>query len=172
MKADLAPYVRSFFEDHLSCRRNVSYNTIQSYRDSLKLLLQYASRVINKCPTRLQVPDISPEMILDFLTDLERSRRIQYKRETIAWSPYAHSSSTSLATTLGFLTTHKRSRRFRVNAGRSFRRFNIWKRTRLLPCSRGYAQTRRCIVGITACSYTCTTPAPESRKLLIRLSAG
>ena len=75
MKADLAPYVRSFFEDHLSCRRNVSYNTIQSYRDSLKLLLQYASRVINKCPTRLQVPDISPEMILDFLTDLERSRK-------------------------------------------------------------------------------------------------
>jgi hypothetical protein len=33
----LAPFVRSFFEDHLVCRRNMSRNTIQSYRDALKL---------------------------------------------------------------------------------------------------------------------------------------
>ena len=29
----LAPFVRSFFEDHLVCRRNVSRNTVHSYRE-------------------------------------------------------------------------------------------------------------------------------------------
>jgi hypothetical protein len=40
--AYLAPHVRSFFEGHLRCRRNVSNNTVRSYRDALKLLLQFA----------------------------------------------------------------------------------------------------------------------------------
>ena len=42
--AYLAPFVRSFFEDHLVCRRNVSRNTIQSYRDAVKLLLALRGR--------------------------------------------------------------------------------------------------------------------------------
>jgi site-specific recombinase XerC len=71
---DLAPYVRSFFEDHLTCRRNVSRNTIRSYRDGLKLLLKFAAGRLKKSPARLQVTDITETVIIDFLTDLERTR--------------------------------------------------------------------------------------------------
>jgi len=70
----LAPYVRSFFEDHLICRRNVSANTIQSYRDALKLLLRFAAQVRKKPATRLLIADITEPTVLDFLTDLERTR--------------------------------------------------------------------------------------------------
>ena len=54
----LAPFVRSFFEDHLSCRCNVSRNTIGSYRDALKLLLRFASGQLKKAAVNLLVTDI------------------------------------------------------------------------------------------------------------------
>lgn len=70
----LAPYVRSFFEDHLTCRRNVSRNTIQSYRDALKLLIQFAIDRLKVPATKLLVTHVTEPMVADFLTDLERTR--------------------------------------------------------------------------------------------------
>jgi site-specific recombinase XerD len=70
----LAPFIRSFFEDHLVCRRNVSRNTIQSYRDALKLLLAYASEHRKRPATKLLVGDIDEEIVVGFLTDLETTR--------------------------------------------------------------------------------------------------
>ncbi len=70
----LATYVRSFFEDYLVCRRNVSYNTIQSYRDSLKLFLNFAADRLGKSAVRLLVSDIAEGVVIDFLTDLEQTR--------------------------------------------------------------------------------------------------
>jgi site-specific recombinase XerD len=72
--AFLAPYVRSYFEDHLSCRRNVSRNTIQSYRDGLKLLLQFVSRRRRTSAAQLLVTDITEAVVVDFLGDLEQAR--------------------------------------------------------------------------------------------------
>jgi integrase/recombinase XerD len=70
----LAPHVRSFFEDHLTCQRNMSPNTILSYRDALKLFLQFAARHLNKPATKLLVTDVQEPLIIDFLADLERTR--------------------------------------------------------------------------------------------------
>ena len=70
----LAPYVRSFFDDHLTCRQNVSRNTLRSYRDGLKLLLIFIGARLKKSPAQLQVGDVTEGIILDFLSDLERSR--------------------------------------------------------------------------------------------------
>jgi site-specific recombinase XerD len=70
----LAPYVRSFFEDHLTCRRNVSPHTLQSYRDGLKLLLRFAAQHLKRSATMLRVTDITEAVVIDFLTDLEQSR--------------------------------------------------------------------------------------------------
>jgi integrase/recombinase XerD len=70
----LAPFVRSFFEDHLVCQRNASPHTIQSYRDALKLFLQFTAKDLKKTATRLLVTDISEESITIFLTDLEQTR--------------------------------------------------------------------------------------------------
>ncbi len=70
----LAPYIRSFFEDHLACRRNVSRNTIHSYRDSLKLLLQFVALQRRKSVAQLLVIDITDAVVIDFLTELEQVR--------------------------------------------------------------------------------------------------
>lgn len=70
----LAPFIRSFFEDHLVCRRNVSQNTIQSYRDALKLLLAFASEHRKRPATKLLVGDITEEIVVGFLTHLETTR--------------------------------------------------------------------------------------------------
>lgn len=71
---NLAPYVRSFFEDYLACRRNVSSNTLQSYRDALKLLLRFASQRLNKSATKLRVDEFTEAVVLAFLSDLENAR--------------------------------------------------------------------------------------------------
>jgi integrase/recombinase XerD len=72
--AYLAPYVRSFFEDHLRCRCNVSHNTVQSYRDALKLLLRFAAGQMKKPAVSLLVTDITETVIVTFLSDLEQTR--------------------------------------------------------------------------------------------------
>jgi integrase/recombinase XerD len=71
----LAPYVRSFFEDYLTCRRNLSRNTICSYRDALKLFLQFATVHLRKSATKMLITDLDESLILTFLTDLEQTRR-------------------------------------------------------------------------------------------------
>jgi site-specific recombinase XerD len=70
----LAPHVRSFFEDHLTCRRNVSSHTVQSYRDGLKLFLRFAAKRLNRSTAKLRVNDITETVVIDFLTDLETVR--------------------------------------------------------------------------------------------------
>jgi site-specific recombinase XerD len=73
-QCSLAPFVRSFFEDHLVCRRNVSRNTIHSYRDAVKLLLTFAAEQRKKPVTRLVVADVTDEIVVAFLTHLEKAR--------------------------------------------------------------------------------------------------
>jgi site-specific recombinase XerD len=70
----LAPYVRAFFEDHLACRRNVAGNTIQSYRDAVKLFLAYVAASLKKPAMQLLVTDVTESVVLGFLADLERRR--------------------------------------------------------------------------------------------------
>jgi len=70
----LAQHVRSFFEDHLTCQRNVSSNTIRSYRDGLKLFIRFAADHLKKPVTRLLVTDLQEPLVIAFLTELERKR--------------------------------------------------------------------------------------------------
>ena len=63
----IAPYIRSFFEDHLVRRRNLSDNTIWSYRDAIKLLIQFVTHRTGKSAPVLNVTDISEQIVLDFL---------------------------------------------------------------------------------------------------------
>jgi site-specific recombinase XerD len=70
----LAPFVRSYFEDHLVCRRNASPHTVQSYRDALKLFLRFTAARLRKPATRLLVTDVSEDIVTSFLADLEQTR--------------------------------------------------------------------------------------------------
>jgi integrase/recombinase XerD len=70
----LAPFVRSFFEDHLVCRRNVSPNTVKSYRDALKLFLEFATRQRGRSAAHMAVVEVTETMVISFLADLEQTR--------------------------------------------------------------------------------------------------
>ena len=71
---DLAPLVTGFFVRHLPIERNVSPHTIAAYRDTFKLLLRFIVGSTTR-PATLQVEDLAPDRILQFLTALETTRR-------------------------------------------------------------------------------------------------
>lgn len=71
---DLAPLVTAFFVRHLAAERNVSRHTTAAYRDALKLLLRFVRDVAHRSVAGLRFEDLTPELILQFLTHLETVR--------------------------------------------------------------------------------------------------
>jgi site-specific recombinase XerD len=69
----LALVLHSFFIDYLPQQRALSPNTLQSYRDSLKLLLQFAAGSKGD-PSQLTVTELSIEKMTAFLQSLETGR--------------------------------------------------------------------------------------------------
>jgi len=63
-----------FFQDYLVCRRNLSGHTIKSYRDVIKLFLQFASVKNRKAAVRLLANDINESTVIDFMSYLEKER--------------------------------------------------------------------------------------------------
>ncbi len=72
--SSLASGLKGFFLDYVPRQRALSPHTIQSYRDSLKLLLQFAAGKKGD-PSQLTVADLSVEKITAFLQHLEATRR-------------------------------------------------------------------------------------------------
>jgi site-specific recombinase XerD len=70
----LAPFIRSFFQDHLVCQRNASRNTIMSYRDGIKLFVRDVAGRLRKPVAEVRVTDVSEPLMLAFLADLEQRR--------------------------------------------------------------------------------------------------
>ena len=70
----LARTVRSFFGEYLTEQRGVSRHTLLSYRDSVTLLLRFVARSRHRDPVNLDLEEISPQAVLDFLNHLEQER--------------------------------------------------------------------------------------------------
>jgi site-specific recombinase XerD len=70
----LALALHGFFTDYLPRQRALSPHTLQSYRDSLKLLLQFAAGKKSD-PSQLTVAQLSVERVTAFLQSLETGRR-------------------------------------------------------------------------------------------------
>lgn len=75
MSTNIALPIRRFFEQHLVAERGLSQHTILSYRDTLKLLLGFAAKLLRKHCEELTVEDLSAETVRKFLADLETTRR-------------------------------------------------------------------------------------------------
>jgi integrase/recombinase XerD len=73
--ADLPALLQSFFTIRLMTQRKVSPHTIASYRDTFRLLLQFAEKRLRKAPSQLGLADLDASLIDAFLTDLENQRR-------------------------------------------------------------------------------------------------
>jgi site-specific recombinase XerD len=70
----LAPTLQAWFTDRLIGQRQVSPNTIAAYRDTLKLLLAFATDTLSKQPSDLDIDDLHAPMIGAFLEHLENDR--------------------------------------------------------------------------------------------------
>ncbi len=70
----LAPTLQAFFTDRLIAQHRASPNTIAAYRDTLRLLLNYAATNTGRPPSQLDLGDLDAPLIAGFLDHLERER--------------------------------------------------------------------------------------------------
>jgi site-specific recombinase XerD len=73
--ANLPALLQSFFTTRLMTQRKASAHTIASYRDTFRLLLQFARTRLRKAPSQLELNDLDATLIGVFLEDLEKRRR-------------------------------------------------------------------------------------------------
>jgi site-specific recombinase XerD len=73
--ADFPVVLQLFFTRRLIAQRRASSHTIASYRDTFRLLLQFAEKELGKRPSDITFDDLSPTFIGAFLDDLEHHRR-------------------------------------------------------------------------------------------------
>ena len=71
----LASLLQNFFSNHLPILRGMSPHTIQSYRDSLVLLLRFLALHKNRPASTLDLGDLDLKGIQDFLVHLELNRK-------------------------------------------------------------------------------------------------
>jgi integrase/recombinase XerD len=72
--ADFPALLQAFFTTRLMSQRKVSPHTIASYRDTFRLLLQFAQKRLRKPPAQLKLEDLDASLIGGFLENLERGR--------------------------------------------------------------------------------------------------
>jgi site-specific recombinase XerD len=66
--------LQKFFGQRLLQQRQASPRTVAAYRDSFRLLLNFACRQLHKQPSDIAIEDLSAPFILGFLNHLERQR--------------------------------------------------------------------------------------------------
>ncbi len=73
--ADFPGLLEAFFTDRLMNQRQASPHTIASYRDTFRLLLQFAQQRLEKAPSELALENLDAPFIGAFLDHLEKDRR-------------------------------------------------------------------------------------------------
>lgn len=71
---NFAALLETFFTDRLIAQRRVSPHTVASYRDTFRLLLQFAHKELGKPPSKLEMTDLNTTLIGAFLDNLEKAR--------------------------------------------------------------------------------------------------
>jgi site-specific recombinase XerD len=70
----IGPLLQFFFTDYLIKQRRVSLQTVASYRDTFRLLLQFIKRETGIEPATLRIAQLDANAILRFLDTLEKDR--------------------------------------------------------------------------------------------------
>ena len=71
---DFARHLTEYLTNYLVSQKNVSRNTILSYRDTFKLLLRYCRQVKKIVPEKITMDSLSNALVVDFLGWLETDR--------------------------------------------------------------------------------------------------
>jgi integrase/recombinase XerD len=72
---NFAKYLTDFLSVYLPEQKNVSKNTILSYRDTFKLLINYCQKIKNVPVERITLNHLSSKCLIDFLGWLETDRK-------------------------------------------------------------------------------------------------
>jgi site-specific recombinase XerD len=70
----VGPLLQAFFTEHLISHRLASPQTVDGYRDTFRLLLEFLRRTKGKAPSALCMSDLDAPAILEFLDYLEKDR--------------------------------------------------------------------------------------------------
>jgi integrase/recombinase XerD len=73
-RSNVATLIERYFTERLMRQRDVSDNTITSYRDTFRLLFTFAQARLRKAPSALELKDLEAPFISAFLADLETKR--------------------------------------------------------------------------------------------------
>jgi integrase/recombinase XerD len=79
----LAPLLQSFFAEHMLSHRRASRQTIDSYRDTFRLLLRFLQESAGKQPASLQIDDLDAPTVLNFLDHVEQQRKNQIQSRNV-----------------------------------------------------------------------------------------
>jgi integrase/recombinase XerD len=71
----IGPLLENFFVEFLCTQKHVSAATIASYRDTMRLLLQYLQAAKGIAPAAARITDLDAAVILGFLNHLEENRK-------------------------------------------------------------------------------------------------
>jgi site-specific recombinase XerD len=84
----LGALVQEFFLSHLIEQKGLRQSSVRSYRDTLRLFLQFAAADAHRQVSKLTPDDLSFERVLAFLRHLEQQRRngIAHAQPT-TWCP-------------------------------------------------------------------------------------
>ncbi|MFN7970795.1 MAG: tyrosine-type recombinase/integrase [Acidobacteriota bacterium] len=75
--------VQTFFTEHLVANKHSSPQTIDSYRDTFRLLLNFLRKTTGRLPSQLAVADLDAHAILLFLDHLEKERGISSRSRNV-----------------------------------------------------------------------------------------
>lgn len=71
---DFAYHITRYLGEYLPCVKNFSINTIRSYRDTFKLFLLYFDEELNIPMRKIQIKNITPDVVKRFLEWLREKR--------------------------------------------------------------------------------------------------
>ena len=72
----LSYWVRRYLTDYMLAAKNLSRNTVRSYRDTFRLLVGYLRDVCNKNPDKLHLQELTINVVSDFLDNQQETRNV------------------------------------------------------------------------------------------------
>ena len=79
----VGPLLQSFLCEHMLSYRRASQQTVDSYRDTFRLLLRFLQQTTGKQPANLRISDLDAPAILSFLDYVEQQRHNQIQSRNV-----------------------------------------------------------------------------------------
>ncbi len=72
-------WIRGFLSEYMTDMRNLSANTLHSYRDTIRLLMPFVGKAVHKSIDSLSVGDLSSKVVTKFLDYIESERKCSHR---------------------------------------------------------------------------------------------